>query len=323
MLRATACVALVALSAGVAGAGKTLPSHAVGGIAVTGNADAGLGLAVRSAAEAGLAGSTLHVSAPAVAKILGAVPDLAGCTDAACLTRFAAAAGADRVVAVEVAAKGELHQLTVLVADTTGRALRRRQDDCIACAVPEIQEKITELVRAAVTAGADDTIAVEVGSTPAGAALTVDGTDRGPTPWRGELTAGAHDVMVTDPDGRAIREQIFVDAAGDGRFSVIIPEVTSVPRRWGTLRWVAAGTGGAALITGIVLLGKDGDGTCDEPVCPERYESTATGVLFVGTGLALGAAAGWMIWQDREHGHPTLAITPTAGGISAAVGGRF
>ena len=210
-----------------------------------------------------------------------------------------------------------------MLLDSRGRALRRRTDECVACAVPELQERVTAAIRDAISAIADDTVTVTIETTPPAAQLVVDGGDRGPTPWRGELIAGPHQATATDDAGASIAQELFVEAIPDQRFALVIPRRDGGRRRWGRLTYVAAGAGAATIVGGILLLGLDGDGSCDAAgSCPRQYETTAGGVLTVGAGVALLGAAGWMYWQDRG-GERSLTIAPTAAGVSASYATRF
>jgi hypothetical protein len=254
--------------------------------------------------------------------LLSAVPELASCDTPECHTRLANSVGANRLVTIAVDAQGELYTLTISLVDVQGRALRRRTDECIACAVPELQERVTTAVRDAVTANVDDTVAVVVDASPAATSLVIDGTERGATPWKGELVAGPHDATATDAGGASIRQAIFVEARPDQSFTLAIPGATG-RRRWGNLTYAAGAGGAVALIGGIVLLSFDGDGTCSVPgTCPRVHETTAGGLLTITAGVALLGTAGYMYWRDhRQERSLTVALTP--GGASAAYIGRF
>jgi hypothetical protein len=299
------------------------PAHAIGAITTSGTAEAPLGAALRSAATDGLtAGGARLVPPESVAKILGAVPELATCATPDCHERLASAAAADRLVSIAVDAKGELYALTIAVLDERGRALRRRTDECVACAVPELQERVTAAVQAAVSAATDDTVPVTVDATPAATAITVDGTDRGPSPWSGELIAGPHTATATDAIGASITQEIFVEASPSQQFLLDIPRPRG-RRQWGKLTWITAGAGGAAVLGGIVLLSMDGNGTCGvDGTCARQYETTAGGVLTVSAGVALLGAAGWMYWRDHS-GERSVTVAPTAGGATATFSTRF
>lgn len=318
-----AIAAAIAGAAPRADADPKVPAHAIGGIEITGSAHASLGPALRQNAEDGLTGATLHVAADASRKLLGAVPELESCIKPDCLARFATAIGAERVVAIRVESNGELYNLRVEVTDASGRAVRRRQDACVACAVPDLQDKVTALVRTAVAPGEDDTVEVHIAAHTSDAALMVDEVARGRGTWRGKLVAGLHRVVVTEVDGRSATKSIFVAVDGDHRFDVAVPALHTPVRTWGSWRWAAAATSGVAIVAGVVLLAKDGDGSCGEEACPENYELTLPGVISLGTGVAIGAAAGWMFWRDSRAKRPAIALVPTADGVTAGVTGRF
>jgi hypothetical protein len=297
--------------------------HAIGAITVGGSAPAPLGGALRSAATEGLtAGGAALVPPDTVSRLLGAVPELASCDTAECRTRLANSVGASRLVTIGVDAKGELYTLTISLVDAQGRALRRRTDECIACAVPELEERVTVAVRDAVTAQVDDTVAVIVDATPPATSLVIDGSERGATPWKGELVAGPHDATATDAAGASIRQEIFVEARPDQTFTLAIPGGRE-RRRWGNLTYAAGGSGAVALLGGIFLLSLDGNGTCDVAgTCPRTYETTAGGVLTIGAGLALLGTAGWMYWQDRRQ-ERSLTVAATPGGAAATFRATF
>lgn len=299
------------------------PQHAIGAITVGGSAEAPLGAALRAAATEGLtAGGAALVPPDTVARVITAVPELATCDSADCHTRLANSVGATRLVTIAVDAKGELYTLTISLVDSRGRALRRRTDECIACAVPELQERVTGAVRDAVTAAVDDTVAVTVDTTPTAAQLVIDGTERGATPWTGELVAGPHAATATDAGGASIRQEIFVEAKPDQRFALAIPGASD-RRRWGNLTYAAGAGGAVALLGGIFLLSLDGDGTCNVTgTCPKVYETTAGGLLTITAGAALLGTAGWMYWRDHKQERSlTVAATPT--GVSATYSTRF
>ncbi|HUQ02868.1 MAG TPA: hypothetical protein VM261_10255 [Kofleriaceae bacterium] len=299
------------------------PLHAIGAITVGGSAPAPLGAALRSAATDGLtAGGAALVPPDTVARLLAAVPELASCDTADCHKRLANSVGATRLVTIAVDAKGELYTLAISLVDVQGRALRRRTDECIACAVPELQERVTTAVRDAVTATVDDTVAIVVDAKPAAASLVIDGSDRGATPWNGELVAGPHDATATDAGGASIRQQIFVEARPDQHITLEIPGASD-RRRWGNLTYAAGGAGAVALLGGVFLLSMDGDGTCDVAgTCPRQYETTAGGLMSITVGLAALGTAGWMYWSDHRQ-ERSLTVAATPGGAAATFRATF
>lgn len=320
-----ACAVITATGTAPAAADQSEapPLHAIGAITVGGDAPAPLGTALRSAATDGLtAGGAALVPPDTVIRLLTAVPELASCDTADCHKRLANSVGAIRLVTIAVQAQGEVYTLAISLVDADGRALRRRTDECIACAVPELQERVTAAVRDAITATVDDTVQIVVDAKPAATSLVIDGSERGATPWVGELVAGPHDATATDATGASIRQQIFVEARPDQTITLAIPG-GSDRRRWGNLTY-AAGAGGAVfLLGGVFLLSMDGDGTCDvQGTCPTIRETTAPGILAITAGVALLGTAGWMYWQDhRQERSLTVAATPT--GVSAVYAGHF
>lgn len=295
------------------------PAHAVGAVLVDGSGEVPPQFAdkVRAEAQAALEGSDLRTVSPAaVAAMLNTLPELATCITRECAARFAMATTATRVLTAHVTVTGELFDIEVVLVDEQGRALRRRSTRCVACTLKDAITRAGAAMRVIAGNERDDEIAVTIRSTPADAALTIDGADVGTTPWAGTMVAGQHEVVVSG--ARTERRALFVEAGP----AVAITVDVGRARRFGWLTYGAAGAGVAALVGGVVLLSMDGDGTCDQPSCPEVYETTAAGWSLATVGVAAIGAAGYMFWQDREASHGAVVV-PTDGGVAAVVSGRF
>jgi len=90
---------------------------------------------------------------------------------------------------------------------------------------------------------------VSVNAAP-GDVVTIDGEARGAGPWKGELPAGRHTLLVTAPEMTPYRSEILVE---DGHSSTI--EVTLSPEPRTTLLPTWAWIGGGALLAGGLGLG--------------------------------------------------------------------
>lgn len=297
-----------------ADAGAPPQAVAIGGVEVTGTmVTEPVTAAVTDAVRTGLGIPNPGPKAPAVSS----------CVTAACLTAAAAAASADRVAAVTVERTSELEfTITVVIADAQGRALRRRSAPCDGCAVVDATDKITLLVSEAANAVTDDSVAVEVATTPVPGPIAIDGVDRGRAPWSGSLPAGSHRFT-----SGTVEKELFVEATG-ATLQVelalpIAPGGGGGGRRFGVLTYAAAGAGALALGTGVVLLARDGGQTCDHPSCPEVYDTATLGWIGVGAGVIGLGAAGYMFWSDRRAERPVIGVVPTDGGAAAFATGRF
>jgi hypothetical protein len=251
-------------------------------------------------------------------------PDVSACITATCLAEAARGAQAQQVLAVEVAVTGEFNDqfaITVVIADHQGRALRRREGKCPTCAIAEATEHVTALVSEIVAAATNDSVAVEITTSPVSAPIAVDGVDRGRAPWKGTLPAGSHHVVSGGVD-----QTFFVEAIAAGapphKIDVAVPTAGG-GRKFGWITYATAGAGAAAVIGGAVLLARDGDPTCPTPSCPYVHDTATAGWLTLGVGVAALGAAGYMFWHDRKADRPTLIVAPTADGATAALIGRF
>lgn len=309
-MRALVILAALGLGASVAHAQSKPVPLAIGGIEVTGGSGALAG-AVADAVRTGMGAAN---PGPKVA--------IATCVSAACLRDAAAAAGAERVLAVSVVVTGgeqDQYAITVTIADAEGRALRRRSKGCPTCAVLDATDHVTALVGEAIGAVVDDAVAVTVTTRPVAAPITIDGAEAGRSPWSGSLPAGPHRVAAG-----SVERDLFVEATGQPQaVELTLPVVASHRRRFGVITYATAGVGVAALAFGAVMIGKDGDPTCDHPSCPEVYDTATVGWIGAGLGVAALGAAGYMFWNDRRAERPVLAVVPTAGGAAAVAAGRF
>ena len=100
---------------------------------------------------------------------------------------------------------------------------------------------------------------------------------------------------------------------------------TPRPGRWGWKKYAIGGAGVASLITGLVLIGMDGNPTCDAPnaTCPEEYATGTAGVLFTIVGVAGAGVSGWMFWSERKDRQESAMVAPTPGGAVASYSIRF
>ena len=295
------------------------PAHAIGPIFLDGSGEVPAQFAdkLRAEAQAALETSDVRtVPRDAVLAMLRTLPELATCNSRECVTRFALATTATRVVGVHITVTGELFDIELEIVDEQGRPLRRRSTRCVACTLKDAIARTTAAIRDAAGSERDDDVPVTIRSRPADAKVTIDGVEVGVTPWAGNVVAGQHAIVIAGP--RTSERSLFVEAGAAVELAVDIGRA----RSFGWLTYGAAGVGAAAVIGGIALLSIDGDGTCGQPTCPELYETSAPGWSLTAVGVAALGAAGWMFWHDRQGSH-TATVVPTAGGAAAVLGGRF
>jgi hypothetical protein len=73
-----------------------------------------------------------------------------------------------------------------------------------------------------------------------------------------------------------------------------VPATRSTART--ALSWIGLGVGAAAVATGVFLLAKHGEGTCDasgSAQCPNSYPGVGVGIAVVGAGVVAAAAGIW------------------------------
>jgi tetratricopeptide (TPR) repeat protein len=97
--------------------------------------------------------------------------------------------------------------------------LRRAPD---APELPRVKQRIAELEATLVRLGLQQ---VTVESSPAGAALSIDGTPLGWTPWTGELELGEHQLVVSHADHQTRAVAFPLTSAGAADVEVVLPRL--------------------------------------------------------------------------------------------------
>jgi len=327
-----------------AGEPKPEPSRLDGTVAIValqirGDAPPELKALLETSIRKGLEATGLRPIARAeVAAALADEPDLVDCVTTTCLQRIGEATGATHFLRASVEAVGAAYtlQLDLLSPGDEQNQERRLEESCPVCTLEEVSELLTRTATRLVTAE-QLPVPVLIATRPQGADLRIDEQPVGIAPFEGRLAPGQHRVSALFPGHLESEQTIQVAAAGEPqRFEVILTkEPTAAPppsrRRFRTWKWVAGSGAAAALITGIVLIAIDGDGTCSggDRECPRHYDTIVPGILGVGVGIGLGGASGWMFMRDRADARPekigrrTLAITPRAGGVIGSLSLRF
>jgi len=191
-----------------------------------------------------------------------------------------------------------------VLATSTGDVVASVPGDCQLCGFEDVVAMIEAKAAAATTSIERLRAAVasiELTSTPAGAAIEVDGTPSGTTPTALELAPGMHRVRASKPGFRT--QTIEIEAIEGLRKSVELTLVAVAPaatdrdqRRTRALfaaGGVVGGLGVAGIATGAALLAIDGRphrGDCQADIegnCRYLYGTKVGGI----TALAIGAAS--------------------------------
>ena len=296
-------------------ADETAPLYAVVAIEVSGDADPTLRAQVQAGLERGVneAGADL-LGYDDVQKALAGKAALIGCTSKTCLASIAEVVGTTQMLQVRIAATGANYDVELTLLDPSG-PVRRRTGSCTVCTVADLSELTATRVLDLLTAAADAPLPVEIATQPAGASLTIPGVDGAQeAPWSGEMPPGTHVIEATKPGYQTAREEItVVDDGSEQRFQLnLTPELTRSPRRtFGWIKWATGGAALAAVVTGVVLIGLDGNPTCSasNATCPREYATGTAGAVIGVVGLAGAGAAGWMFWSDRRAGQESAGAS--------------
>jgi len=329
-------VALFGLAALSRPAGAGSPhTYAVVAMEISGDADPTL----RRQIAAGLARGVEEVGGTVmsyddVQKRLAGKPALIGCLSTTCLTSIAEVVGTADMIRVRIAANGANYEVELELLSPDG-PIRKRSGSCTVCTVGDLADLAATRVHELLTAETVP-IAVEIATAPADATLEIPGLGVQPAPWKGELSPGTYTITARRDGSAPKTETITIsDDGSDHRITIELGSdggtggggagAILTSGRWSWKKWALGGAGGAALITGIVLLAMDGDPTCDVSgaTCPEVYATGTAGILFGVVGLGAAGVSGWMFWSERKDRHEAAAIVPTRGGAIASFAWTF
>lgn len=322
MVRVFLAALLVALAASTAAAegASTAPRERVAIIEVTIEGDAPGEL--RTQLERSLAGGLYLggwevLSRDEVLRALRDAPELIGCISTSCLERIGELVGAKRFVRARVEASGAAYamEITLLGPDTEGSMLLTRDATCSVCTVGEANDAMSKLASQLVEEKPND-MKVAIVTRPSGAALVIDGAVAGESPWNGTLPPGDHRVRAHKPGRLAAEKQFHVATDAPTQIDLELPSA----QRYRVWKWVAGGSGLAALGAGVWLLATHNDQACDAGPgvqCPELFDRLIPGIVVTGVGAAAVGVSVWMFLQDRsEATEPTRSATimPIQGG---------
>lgn len=276
---------------------------------------------------------------------LGSMPSLADCIATDCLNEMPKLLGTNLFVRVRVEASSAIYSFEVLFLSADGEASgvrERSKGSCPVCTPDEFIERVSESVRTLMEPL--QPVSVVIASRPAGATLTVNGTEAGAAPFSGRLAPGPHEVRASLP-GHADAVTTVRVAPGQPSttqsFEVsLTPEaVADGPSEsggsFGMWKWSAAAASAVSVGLGVTWLAVDGSQSCDladgQTQCPKLYDTRTQGFAALGVGAALGALAVWMFTSEGDatsetaEGSASLrpGFTPLAGGALGSVQLRF
>jgi hypothetical protein len=308
-------------------------TYAVAAIDIAGDADPELKTAIATSVGRGLdRASAPHVAPEVVQQALRARPELVGCTSTTCLATLGGIVGASRFITVRIETAGSSFKIDLTVLTGDGPAAHK-QATCEVCTMSDLGDLLAKKSAELITQPSAQPLSVTFTTTPAGAEIAVapvgDPAARrslGRTPATTSLAPGEYVIEATLVDHAPERRTITIADSGQPQsIPLALREIEETPATTYHLwKWVAVGAAATAIVIGGDALTYDGKGTCSTEPCPQNYEATASGIGFIGLGVLVGAAAGWMFWQDhQEASHAHAAILPTRGGVAASLSVDF
>lgn len=241
--------------------------------------------AMRRAVEKSLLGLQFTVlPASDVEIVVSGEPQLKGCYSELCLERIG------RLVDSQIIVRYRLKELTPagfqlyveIFDDEVGAVGVRQTQDCPGCTGAQAAERLSDMVKTAATENAGRPRSIlEVDSLPSGAAVFVDGTELGITPYKRAVFAGKHKVVLSHVGYRSEQQETVLDEKNHPRVEVKLTpgtdpaggrEKTPVYKKWWF--WVALGgavVAASAITAGVVV--------ATRPAAAERSQPANTLVI--------------------------------------------
>jgi hypothetical protein len=323
----TLCITLLTITA-AAGARAEQQQEAVLLLLTAGEVTPGEAGEIRQAMVASLATAAQPQIAPAeVDRRLAALDP--SCTSAECLGRVAKALDCRLLVGGRLGREGpRAWTLSLWLFDAEKRStVATLRDQCGACDLSQAAAWSGRVVLRLHREGreADLTARIAVGSHPAGASVSIDGTPVGISGMVFGVTPGRHTVSVRLAGHELSVHEVVAKADAVVRVDAQLErarDIAPAPRRGGvfsvrTFKWVTLGVAVAGLASGIALIAlhgrEDCDKTLDHYVCPRRFESLAPGVVLAAVGGLSAAASITLFYRDSGRGsrEPAAALVPT------------
>jgi|GEM_PF-3395564 len=206
-----------------------------------------------------------------------------------------------------------------------GLAIASQSVFCRSCKNDTLGPTVEDLAQSLFAVAGEGTGRVRIVSSPAGAAVLIDGARVGATPWEQGLRAGPHTVTVELARHQSHTAQIDVKKDAVAEVDVALVSYVTTPTA-GRAKWplALAGVGAALAVTGVVLIALDED-VADAGTTEATYFDSATGgVALLGAGLVAAGAGTFLYLRSGKPAAttPTAWIDPGRGGGVGLVG-RF
>ena len=253
---------------------------------------------------------------------LGASQELLDCAGTgACMARVAQTLGIDRGVASEIDVNGKDYVIKLRLVDAVGRELAKVEEPCDICTVKEADDAAARA--AGKLAAAEKALPAET-APPATAETTPPPKVETPPP-KVEPTPPPK-VEPTPPT------QVEVTPPPSTPNTTAEPTPQKSEKKMFPWRPVAI----ASLVVGVVgiavgapLVAIDGNPTCSSPdprhSCANVYNTVGGGATMLTLGIAGVAASAVLFYFDHRARKQatTVSVSPTVGGASLSLSGRF
>jgi len=234
------------------------------------------------------------------------------------------------MVEVERDAKagGDRIKITGWLYGAKGAPIAAQSLFCNDCKNDTLEPKLQELARLLFSAAATGTGRLSVVTRPSGATVLVDGEKVGVSPLTQGLREGPHTITVELAGHQTVTRKLTIANGGESPLDLDLVKIGGGGGHGGSgklLAYGALGLGGAAIVTGAVLLFVVDEDDTATPTADEFYtDAGLPGALTLGAGVAVAAVGGYLLYSEGKR--PTAA-TPTASvssrGVVFGLAGHF
>lgn len=196
---------------------------------------------------------------------------------------------------------------------------------CERCVDQTLRTTADELMKKLV--GGGDVGHIKLSSNPPGARITIDGQAIGVTPLDWDLPPGRHTIQMDKAGLKTVSRDITVASnKSDAVGMVLLPGSGSGGDGSGSdgapsklIPIAALSVGGAAIITGVVLIAINQDPGPQSP--PRIFQTKNAGIGFTIGGAVVAGVGGYLLYRSSSQSTPVAALT----GDSALIGwaGKF
>lgn len=239
--------------------------------------------------------------------------------DQRCAQKFVAGANLDGLmfVMVEVdrdaSAGADRIKVTGWLYGGDGSPIAAQALFCNDCRNDTLKPKLQELARLLFSAAATGSGRLSVITRPSGATVLVDGEKIGVSPVTTGLREGPHTVTLERPGYQTVTRPITVKNDAESPIEVDLVSLSTGGGKRGSkkpLAYGALGLGGAAIVTGAVLVFVVDEDDTPTPTADEFYtDAGLPGALTLGAGVAVAAVGGYLLYSESKR---PKATTPTA-----------